>query len=529
MALDLVTLDISYSAADVDAALAKHRARLEAMFNEPRLGRLRTKQALHPAVAEWAVFHTLARELRHPLPSHEHEAIAVLRATLDAMPWAPDPPTSDFWSFLDEASRRHVMARLRDEKSYPDVIAELFMWGWLKNERGLAAERVERPGLADLVIDQGTPREVRGDVKRIHRSTTPGAVGRHVKKANDQIKKSQPPGGGIAFLSLDLPVRYVDAEASHDHVSELVQPFIDVARNAISRDNRSVSAVTLTWDEIRVGRRDRTAWVLVRRRSRVLRHPDPLVPLALADEDVRPTMLASVQLEFPPPDVINQDPGELLRVLRETTNRWRRVDATAIRRSQHVRGDMPGVITLQDEQVHATFRDPDGLAVHDVPGSFTLATKRVTSAHDDHVLVLTAGWLPADRVWLVSGAFRLYADRFNDLDALQRDPNLAFATVLGRFGIRFSVAGGRAYWLPEVRIAVPFSFNADDPNQVGPVVVEALGTSGPDHASFLTLSCARVGHELVLGGLYQIDADRYRATLLAADRRRDRSRRKAAA
>jgi hypothetical protein len=152
------------------------------------------------------------------------------------------------------------------------------------------------------------------------------------------------------------------------------------------------------------------------------------------------------------------------------------VDPEAVEISPHLRGDHPASFApLSLDHAKATFRAPDGVAVHGIPWRSALLTTRVTTSTVDFVRVLHAAKRAGTGRWVVRGAFRLYADDSTDLDRLQGDANEAFAAVLTRFGIRLNGRDGRAWWIPALSVEMPDGFDPSDPVQVVGLAASATG------------------------------------------------------
>jgi len=163
---------------------------LELMFADPNLAALRASDPTHPAAVRWHDLQELRRE-GQKLPADRIGLIMeALREYLSTTLWAPEAPGEYFWDFLPhEATRVRTVSNLLSAEGFADVLAELYYWGWLRF-RGFDARRVEEDGVSDIVLSQGSDREVRIEVKRIHRGTNPSAVRRVIQKANRQAARS---------------------------------------------------------------------------------------------------------------------------------------------------------------------------------------------------------------------------------------------------------------------------------------------------------------------------------------------------
>jgi hypothetical protein len=500
---------------DFATLLADLSTRVELMFDDPGLSALRGRDPTHPAVERYDVLQELLRESSHLLPSHAEACIGALRQWLDARSWAPTTSPNAFWDLLpDDATRKRTVAVLADAEQFDDALAELFYWGWLKGA-GLGAERVEEEGLSDIVIGRASQSEVRSEVKRIHRGTDPRGIARVIQKANQQIKRSSPAGGGVVFISLDVPLRRAPPDEA---IPADVQLYIDEAIQATRRDNSSVGRVVLTWDDFMTfGEHPQPIGLCVRRRSTVVDHAAPVVTPAISSDRLDIGISVFALMSFYPSSDLNQTPQELRAALRSVTDEGELLGSYPIRLSASLHGDTGGPIVLRASHAKQAFANPDAVAIHTTDPKSAVVTKRLKTADSDFLLVLHGGWLDASNQWLVDGAYRLYDDP-SILGRLERDPNEAFATVLERYGTRFSIGLGKAWWLPELRVPTPDGVSLQPANVLA-LVASACGI-GPTawDSAFAASFMINEDHEVVVGDAYWINADKYRVAAIQASR-----------
>ncbi len=489
-------------------------ARLEAMLDDPNLTRLRERDPTHPAVKRFVALHELRREssdLRHLLPGQSDAVIEALREWIDAWGWGPTDSLSDFWAFIpDITTRRKTISRLTDARNFEDVLTELFCWGWLSS-RGLDVERVEVDGVSDLVIGLGEDHEIRAEVKRIHNGTPPSVVERVIQKANSQIKKSAPPGGGIAFLSLGLPTQRALANGGIPPAAHL---YVDAAEAAIWNQNTSVGLVVVTWDEFLSEDRTDAAGVkvFVHRRSVVREHPSPVVRPSIDHKLIDVRLGIEIGMRYGE-GTGSQTPEGLLQLLRETSTK-EALDPTT-----------PAVVAPQFAAVPSgrataerSFRQCDASVVHrvgDGRGKSAVATKRVRKAAADYTLVLHADWNTAADAWLIDSGYRLY-DKPEALDLLTSDPNLAFCEVLLRYGFRFAVGFERAWWLPDARLRAA----SGSPLPPSPTYLSAALGIPPGSAGDVShaLMSPTPNGEWNVADLFWIDIEKCKAAAITASR-----------
>lgn len=489
---------------------------LAAMFGDPGLKRLRRTKPAHPAVRQFETFEDLRAEEAALMPSQGGLVLDLLRSLLDYDLWASPQAADDFWSFLpDDTTRRRTRAVIEHAEQFADVIAELFFWSWLRRS-GFDAERVEAEGISDIVIDLGDPREVRAEVKRL-RTSTAGRIGEVVKTANQQIRRSAPPGGGILFVLLDIPMR-----PGADEVPLEVAYYVDEFTRTTRHQNSSVGHVVVTWDDFdERGEYPDPVTVTVRRRSVVVKHGAPRVVSAIAAREI--SVHASVSSTAAPSQVhlVKQSPEQLLRDLKKVTLSDRGLGG--VPPSVNVaRGLDRRQGALRRSHAIDAFKSPDGCVVHQMPdGLRAVVTKRVTTRETDSVLVLRPALRGDPPHWRVALGWRLYGDA-EELDGLQGRPNEAFATVLERYGIRFHTGVGMAWWAPELQIqlAIPSGI-ALDPEWVPRAVMAATGITSRNGGHYLTFQGVRVSgsHEVTLADVYFVSEDRYRAAVIRASRR----------
>jgi hypothetical protein len=486
------------------------------MFDDPGLVRLRSVDPAHPAVRHIQSCEEICVEGTSLPASQNGPILDVLRAQLDYEIWAPSPAPEDFWSFLpDDETRRRTVAAFQSAEQFPDAIAELFYWGWLI-KRDFNAQRVEQDGLSDIAIDLDSPQEVRVEVKRL-RSKSRRRVSEVVRDANRQIRRSEPPGGGVLCLLLDIPMR----PSLRDDVPAEVGFYVDEVTRATQHDNSNVGHVVVSWDEFLLPDDPYDSGkTSVIRRSLVVSHANPRIAPRLSSREISVHAGATALHELSLVIIAKQTPEDLLLNLDIVTVANRALDT--IRVDPRLFGAVSrGPEAVRPSHVLAAFARPDASAVHLVPDGFrAVVTKRVTTDSRDFVLVLRGLHRARPERWLVQLAWRLF-DTPGNLERLQANPNEAFAAVLQRYGIRFRSQHGKAWWVPQMRIqlSVPYGFPLY-PADLLKGVVSATGLPSTvqwDAISPLSISVSP-SHEVTASDMFFIDYEKYRAELIRSTR-----------
>lgn len=499
--------------------------RLEIMFDDQGLSQLRRSRPAHPAVRRFDALLQLLREGGRIVPEQVNLAVESLREWIDTDTWYPASPGPTLWDFIvDDNTRTSTIARLSDADGFPDVVAELFYCGWLRGQ-GLNADRIEEGGRTDIAVERGTATEIRVEVKRIHRGTNPENVRNIVRKANSQIKASDPAGGGILFLSLDVPLQCI---LPGGEFQPTLRAYLDVAKSATRSDNSSVGAVVASWDEFEVkGDWGEVIEVVLYRRFAVIGHPAARVEPAVALGRLVGQTTARVRIILSGAAGLNQTPQELLAALRAATVGDAFASPVQVTVAEPLRSDsqiahLAGTaLVVSRKKARAGFASPNSVAIHDVGLGSAIVTARPKTNSGSPLLVLHA--VRDGTGWTVYGGWRVYDDS-TVLDRLACDANEAFATVLERYGSRFNTGLGRAWWTRELRVPLPDGVMIRSHEDLMGWVHAACGFSAtqiPEMASAPFMAQVQ-GREIVVAGLYWIHGDKYRAAIQAAEGSTDR-------
>lgn len=505
------------------ALLDRHRRVMEAMFDDDGLKSLRAKKPLHPAIARFDAILQLRREAgRLSVPLHERALLQVTQQMLDESTWVPEKLGADFWSFLpDTRTRARTVGALNNEAQYDDTMAELFYWGWLR-QQGYVAERRERDGLPDITVSLDGGIQVRAEVKRLRYRSAIRRVAEIIKKANKQLRRQPVPGSGVLFISLDIPL---EPALPGDAVPESVQLYERAVRAATQSDNSSVGQVVITWEDFsRHGDPPDPVGYFVRRRSIAIEHAAPQCLPAIPSQQLTVGQTGLTSLVFRPAEGINQSRSDLLRHLGEVTQSDPTTEAALTRApieiGKHLTDQNALAGTVRQNHVRRAIAAPDGVSVYGLGEQHQVVlTKRVTSRTTDFVVVLIV--MHDEPKWLVTGLVRLY-DEPAVLDRLADSPNEAFSTMLERYGIRFKLAEHTVWWIPE------FTVSADSEEPLTPERImghlrSAAGIEwGPESSMLSSLVKVTKDRKLVVAGMFWIHLDRYRAAVMEAARKSGR-------
>lgn len=422
-----------WSGKAIDQGLRDHLQRLDDMFDDRGLEQLRSRHPNHPAVRDYDLLAALERgdaELRWPEESEAARAVGTLG--LDFSSWAPTPPYVDFWSFLDGETRAWTVGALRKPDQFEDVMAELFVWGWLKSQR-LDVHRVNEEGRSDIVVASGD--ESQCEVKRIHVGTAERRVAEVVKKANKQIKQSDPDGAGTLFLSLG---RSPNRAAFDDRVPNDIEPYLEAARSAVKVHNSSVGRIVVMWDDVMIlGDPPEPVLYAFRRRSAVIEHQAPRAAPTLSADVLNVGRTAVIGVRWHAGSDLGATRSPLRPVIEGD------IAVTQLFREEN---EIPDGIRPQ----HAieAFREPDARSHFDLGGiEAQLATRRITLGQAPYTLLLVASRALPDGEIQITAGFRLYRDEIDTI-RLWEQPVAAFEALLERYALRLRLGEHIGLFIP---------------------------------------------------------------------------------
>lgn len=431
---------------------------LERMFADAEgddvgLVRLRARSAHHPAVVRYDATRYMANSphmVRYPLDGDLLAPVATM--LLDRTAWPEAQADGDFWGFVgDETVQRFFRTRVRTPNAFDDLLAELFLWSWLRSE-GTHADLVEEEGLPDVVINRGSPEEYWCEVKRIHVGTATSRLRKVIEAANRQIKRSKhEETAGVVFVSV---ARGGGRAALDDRVPSDVQGFIEAARDALRVDRyRSVARVVLNWEEhVIYGTPPGTMLHVFQRRSIVVPHPAPRRALRSTTAALRAECAVVVPVHFsslPRDESVPQSEQPMSALPPSSPAPSGKATFAGFFRSFNEFGD--GVRT---QHARDAFADPDAtrtLQLGDIGLRFD--TRRVTYSIAAHTLLIVSSFTPA-RGLCIDQAYKLYDRRPGDA-TLVDDPLRAFYEVLARYGIPIRIANRSGLLFARVTVPIP--------------------------------------------------------------------------
>jgi hypothetical protein len=316
----------------------------------------------------------------------------------------------------DEPTRRIVLSRLPDPEQYQHTLSELFCWGLLRG-RGWSAEHVERAAYPDLRI-AAPSQTVYAEVKTISVGSAPRRVGKIIEKANQQIKNADSNGSGLLYIV----VQRVGGRARlDDRVPNDVAPYVDAAAQKLASNTcRSVGAVIILWDELRVtaGRMLVFVWA---RTSRTLRHDRPRSTIAaeLLPDSIGVTVAHGIIMPELPPS-LQIDPFDTIAA-----------DVTVSDFLREVNELRSGLLPVHIAEI---YKDPDSRTESMISSELTatLAARHVRRRSVDSV-VLLVGLIYQGRPHVFN-----VLQLFGSLDQLSQwryDPYSAFWQALSEYGI----------------------------------------------------------------------------------------------
>jgi hypothetical protein len=406
---------------------------LQSMFDDPGLTRLRSRAPSHPAVWRYDSITRLLRQKGQWASEEEDDLFGALAAMVfDRTTWAFLQEQDDFWAFLSNAdARRKVQSRIRNPTTFDDVLAELFIAGWLRS-KGVAAELLEKEGFPDLELEWDH-RPSWAEVKRIRVGTSVARIQAVLKRANTQIKRTQ--GTGVVYILIGRPAARA---AFDDRTPSDIRPYVaEVERRLASGLLRSVSEVVLVWDD-RMIFDDVSGQILhaFRRTSRHLSHRAPRSACALPKEAL------TVGSTF-----VMRGHYKSSRVSDSTS--LPPITTGSVKVSPMFRDNNNVAGGIRVPHAVEALSDPDDRRIFEIGGlSFILATRKVSTGKDPYVMLLVAK-TEGGEVELLHG-FRLYQPRVQ-LDQLANDPFLAFQVLLSRYGLPVSVGNQHGLLVPFAR------------------------------------------------------------------------------
>lgn len=259
---------------------------LEDLFGQQWFSDKERKKLDHPAYSNWKLCLKLIKQagiLKYPEDVQTFPDIAkvILDNHIILQCSGGDISNLRLGSFANYGSQS-VRQRLKsflptDRNGFRSVMTELSYAAWhiSKGHKVTAYGEVGYPDFQVLAEDVTLPLVT--DCKRINKDTSDRRFAKVINKANNQVNKLGVPCYGIAVI--DITEKVTNPNAFSDEIPPNVLHVIDVVSNAIQKENSSISAVLLLWDDYVVHGEPGTAPTSLfayRRRSQILKHRDPL-------------------------------------------------------------------------------------------------------------------------------------------------------------------------------------------------------------------------------------------------------------
>ena len=148
-------------------------------------------------------------------------------------------------------------------------------WHISKGHKVTAYEEEGYPDFQVLTEDVTLPLVT--DCKRIQKDSSDLRFPKMINKANNRVKKLGIQCYGIAVI--DVTEKVTNPNVFSDEILQSVLHITEVVSDAIQKDNSSISAVLLLWDDYVVHGEPGTSHhslFVYRRRSQILKHRDPV-------------------------------------------------------------------------------------------------------------------------------------------------------------------------------------------------------------------------------------------------------------
>jgi hypothetical protein len=475
----------------LEGELRRQMAILEGMFADPGLAGLRSRHPEHPAVAKFDALRHVAgagKPLRTP---DELAAVrTVAEMLMDRSAWAVAPSKPDgYWGFItDPAARKHVEDTILVDRQFDETIAELFVWGWLRQE-GFPAELIGEEAKPDTLVGRASSDEVWVEVKCVNEGSVERAVVRQIDKANKQIKRVNPTGSGVVFLRIDRPI---ERAAFDDRIPSDVRPYLAEVEAALSGTRfKSVARAVLTWDDVLIlGDPPRRTLYLVRRRSVVADHAGPRSKMTIPAARYEVGRTVTIWATWSSPDSLPAAPqgSRPMAVGELDVSELFRAESAEIVRPAHAA---------------EAFLDPDGLSVFDFEGfEFSLATRRIEMEREPYTLLVIAFRQPGERKQL-SLAFRVFD---NDNGGTPADPEDCLDVLLRRHGLVVTVGDQAGLLVQGARLKV---------GSAGPSTLIRISDSDADRAIVTALVRIDGAGSADLAWVFAIDRDNYQRDVRA--------------
>lgn len=140
-----------------------------------------------------------------------------------------------------------------------------------------------------------------------------------------------------------------------------------------------------------------------------------------------------------------------------------------------------------------------------IGGHKLIIATQAQSARDKDFVILILAHADMDMMYqpqvVIDAGYRLYGNA-DEVAQWAASPRQAFAEMLDRYGIRFTVEGQRLLWLPMMMVTLPEDAQ-DDPEAVARYIFRGFGFESiedlPEHAMIARVGTGEDGRVLVAG------------------------------
>lgn len=325
--------DPDFHTVESDSLLRFYVAILEHLFGANWFIEDQYRKQSHPAFQQWKLCRELAArqggiQLPSDRPMLPHLVTLLLDTIILSLVSHSDLQTFSLGTLAnygDANVQRRIHGVKFEPQSFLDLMTEFSYAAWHLSQ-GHSVMAFERGGLADLRADSPDfPLPFIADCKRILADTSSKRFHKIIGKANKQIKAHGTPCYGIVLIDVTSKITEPPRPPAMELPPDIGQPWPiptaiedirhEVARQLVSDYYSSVSGAILVWDEHLiygssvlympssnviwrpgVNPNLRIAVVTLLRRSLVVRHKQPIVPLPDNDAKFAITQTAAFRI-----------------------------------------------------------------------------------------------------------------------------------------------------------------------------------------------------------------------------------------
>ncbi|MDZ7660844.1 hypothetical protein [Thiohalophilus sp.] len=283
---------------DQTAFFAAQKNILESLFGKEWFHVAHASRQGHPAYVRWSLCKDLLEKdgnLR--LPDDEPKLHAIAEVILDnaliiqaTQGNVQKLTIADLANLGDDSVLARLRGEIKNHGGFLSVMSEIAYAAW-HISHGDYVEAYEQPSAADFrICNHEINDPIIVDCKRIDEKSNDQRIAKVIQKANKQIKYMDQRAFGIA--ALDISDRINNPTDFSDDIPNRVKEHIALAEKAIAGKNTSVNVVLLIWNDCLIHKDTQPGtrtpyWVALRRRSVVVRQPEPRYAIELNDETIQ--------------------------------------------------------------------------------------------------------------------------------------------------------------------------------------------------------------------------------------------------